>query len=146
MKIDFSNPETFKKLEKQTYDGILDCEQFPPAEYQYFTELRKVYYAFKFEGLDKLEAETMKKKLYSRYLHYANTHSRYQHAIQDWNANIRKSGTLRSEISQTDNLVEKFRLAVQCIGNMTGDEVFMKTELEKLNNRKWDDTDDFLNK
>ena len=131
---DFSNPEIFKQLEKQAYIGTINCENFPPAEYQYFMELRKIYYAFKFEGIDKLEAETQKKKLYSCYLHNADISARYQHVIQDWNANIRKCSTLRSEISKSKNLVEKYKLAIQCIGNMTGDNVFVKAELEKLKN------------
>ena len=46
--INFSDADTFRRLERQTYNGTLDVSDFPPAEYKYFSELRKIYYAFKF--------------------------------------------------------------------------------------------------
>lgn len=136
MRIDFSNPEQFRELEKQAYHGTLEISDFPPCEYKYFAQLREIYYAYKFKGLAKSEAETMKRKLYSQYRNEKHDYDYYFRFVADWNANIRKSGTYRSEICKSSDIVEKFRFAVQCIGAMTGDYVFTRTELEKLENQK----------
>lgn len=135
---DFTNPETFRDLERQAYDGTLGCSEFPPCEYQYFTELRNIYYAFKFEGLSKADAEAMKKKILHRYQQYQHEETLRMQFIREWNDNIRKSDILRSQISKSSDLVEKYTLAVQCIGAMTKDKVFTRTELEKLNQKEGD--------
>ena len=54
--LNFKDTDTFRKLERQAYDGTLDVSDFPSAEYMYFSELRKIYYAFKFENLPEEEA------------------------------------------------------------------------------------------
>lgn len=58
--LNFKDGNTFHRLERQAYDGTVDVSDFPPAEYKYFSELRKIYYAFKFEGLAKSDAEKQK--------------------------------------------------------------------------------------
>ena len=40
--LNFKNPDEFKRLEHQAYNGTLDVSDFPPAEYKYFSELRKI--------------------------------------------------------------------------------------------------------
>ncbi|MDE5884874.1 MAG: hypothetical protein K2H29_07370 [Oscillospiraceae bacterium] len=137
---DFSDPEVFRSLEKQSYTGTLDYADFPPVEYQYFAELRAIYYAFKFEDLGKSEAERRKKRLYSRYENERHKADLARQAIQKWNERIRMSDQLRSWISKSSDIVEKYRLAVQCIGAMTGDEVFTRTEIEKLESGKENQT------
>lgn len=67
MKIDFSNPEQFRELEKQAWHGTLEISGFPPCEYKYFAQLREIFYAYKFEGLSKADAETHKKKILRQY-------------------------------------------------------------------------------
>ena len=62
-KFDFNNPEDFRRAERLTYDGTLNYSNFPAPEYKYFSELRKVYQAFKFEKLSQEEAERLKKAL-----------------------------------------------------------------------------------
>ncbi len=136
MKIDFSNPEQFRKLEKQAYHGTLEISGFPPCEYKYFAQLRDIYYAFKFEGLSKDDAETRKKTILHQYQDEKNTYDNYFRFVKDWNSNILKSDVLRCQISKSSDIVEKLRLAVKCIGAMTGDTVFTRTELEKLEHQK----------
>ena len=133
---DFSDPEVFRSLEKQSYIGTLDYTDFPPVEYQYFAELRAIYYAFKFEDLEKSEAERRKKRLRSRYENERHKANLARQAIRKWNDCIRKSDLLRSEIEKSSDLVEKYILAAQCISAMTGDEVFARTEIEKMKSRK----------
>ncbi len=132
MKIDFTNPQQFHELEKQSYHGTLDFDDFPPCEYQYFSKLRQIYYAFKFEGLSKEEAEKAKKHIYRQYQEHLQEHQYYSDFVKRWHQNIMNAGTYRNEILKTSNIVEKCILAVRCIGAMTGDEPFLKTALEQL--------------
>ena len=37
--LNFKDKDTFRKLERQAYDGTIDVTKFPPAEYRYFSEL-----------------------------------------------------------------------------------------------------------
>lgn len=132
MKIDFSNSAVWKSLEKQAYHGTIEISDFPPVEYKYFSELRQIYYAFKFEGLPKEEAEKAKKHIYRQYQENLQEYQYYSDFVKRWHENIMNAGTYRSEILKTSNLVEKCILAVKCISAMTGDEPFLKTALEQL--------------
>jgi len=130
MKMDFSNPEVWKSLEKQAYSGTVEPERFPPVEYKYFSELRQIYYAFKFEGLSKPDAEKQKIKLFRQYQDEKQSYDKYHQFVKDWNEAIRKSELLRSQIAKSSDIAEKLKLAVECIGALTGDTVFTRTELE----------------
>ena len=136
MKTDFSNSAVWKSLEKQAYSGTIEISDFPPVEYKYFSELRQIYYAFKFEGLSQSDAEKLKIKLFRQYQSERNTYDNYFQFVKDWNSNIGKSEFLRSQISKSSDFAEKYRLAVECIGALTGDTVFTRTEIEKLKNQK----------
>jgi len=136
MKTDFSNPEIFHQLEKQAYSGTIEISDFPPVEYKYFSELRQIYYAFKFEGLSRPDAEKQKSRLFRQYQDEKQDYDKYHQFVRDWNSNIIKSELLRSQISKSSDFAEKYRLAVECIGALTGDTVFTRTELEKLENQK----------
>ena len=64
---DFKNPEHFKELERQAYDGTIDVTDFPPAAYRYFDSLRKLYAEYKYDNLSKDEAQAVKRKLLAEY-------------------------------------------------------------------------------
>jgi len=136
MKTDFSNSAVWKSLEKQAYQGTIEINDFPPVEYKYFSELRQIYYAFKFEGLSRTDAEKLKIKLFRQYQDEKNTYDNYFQFVKDWNSNNIKSDLIRSQISKSSDFKEKYQLAVECIGALTGDTVFTRTELEKLENQK----------
>lgn len=136
MKTDFSNPEIFHQLEKQAYQGTIEISDLPPVEYKYFSELRQIYYAFKFEGLSRTDAESRKAKIFRQYRNDKSDYDFYSQFVRDWNSNIGKSEFLRSQISKSSDFKEKYQLAVECIGALTGDTVFTRTELEKLEHQK----------
>ena len=96
--LNFKNPDEFKQLEHQTYNGTLDVSDFPPAEYLYFSELRKIYYAFKFEGLSKEEASRKKQILLRRYHEAVSEHEKYCEVFREYQENIIKSEMLRTAI------------------------------------------------
>lgn len=132
MKIDFKNPEDFRRLERLTYDRTLDCSEFPPAEYKYFSELRKIYYAFKFEGLSQETAERQKKALLIEYQRYLETFENARKTYADWQSNIKVSEMLMTEIQKSYDVKQIAVSAIKIIGLLTCDEVFIKTNLAKF--------------
>lgn len=132
IKTDFSNPEDFRRLERLTYDGTLDYSDFPPPEYKYFSELRKIYYAFKFEGLSQEVAERQKKSLLIDYRRYLENFTHAVRTYGNYQDNIRQSEMLMTRIQKSQDIHEIAETAIQAVGLMTHDEVFIKTNLAKL--------------
>lgn len=132
MKIDFKNPEDFRRLERLTYDGTLDYSEFPPSEYKYFSELRKIYHAFKFEGLSQQLAERQKKALLIEYQRYLETVENARKTYADWQGNIKVSEMLMTKIQKSHDINEIASTAIQIIGKLTHDDVFINTNLKKL--------------
>lgn len=132
IKFDFANPEDFRRAERLTYDGTLDYSDFPPPEYKYFSELRKIYYAFKFEGLSQESAERQKKSLLIDYRNYLETFSNARQTYRDWQENIKQSEMLKTHIEKSGDLYDIAVTAVKAIALMTHDGTFTKTNLKKL--------------
>ena len=130
--LNFKNPDEFKQLERQAYNGTLDVSDFPPAEYKYFSELRKIYYAFKFEGLSKEEASRKKQILLRRYHEAVSEHEKYCEVFREYQENIIKSEMLRTAIQKSADIKEIALLACKCISLMTGDEVFYRLQKQKM--------------
>ena len=133
--LNFKNPDEFKHLERQAYNGTLDVSDFPPAEYMYFSELRKIYYAFKFEGLSKEEASRKKNILLRRYHEAVSEHEKYCEVYKEYQGNILRAGTLISEINKAKSIHEIAVLACTAIGLMQGERTFadrMKHKMEDM--------------
>ena len=133
--LNFKNPDEFKRLERQAYNGTLDVSDFPPAEYLYFSELRKIYYAFKFEGLSKGEASHKKQILLRRYHEAVSEHEKYCEVYKEYQGNILRAGTLISEINKAKSIHEIAVLACTAIGLMQGERTFaerMKHKMEDM--------------
>lgn len=131
-KFDFKNPEDFRRLERLTYDGTLDYSEFPPPEYKYFSELRKVYHAFKFEGLSQETAQRQKKSLLIDYRRYIETFDNARKTYAERQNNIRVAEMLMTHIQKSEDIHDIASTAVKIIGLMTHDEVFAGTNLKKL--------------
>lgn len=132
IKTDFSNPEDFRRLERLTYDGTLDYSDFPPPEYKYFSELRKIYHAFKFEGLSQEVAERQKKSLLIEYRKYLKNFTNAVRTYRNYQDNIKISEMLKTEIQKSGDLYDIASTAVKAVGLMTHDESFIKDNLKKL--------------
>ena len=133
--LNFKNPDEFKQLERQAYNGTLDVSDFPPAEYMYFSELRKIYYAFKFEGLSKEEASRKKQILLRCYHEAVSEHEKYCEVYKEYQGNILRAGTLISEINKAKSIHEIAVLACTAIGLMQGERTFadrMKHKMEEM--------------
>lgn len=131
-KFDFNNPEDFRRAERLTYDGTLDYSDFSPPEYKYFSELRKIYQAFKFEKLSQEEAERQKKALLIDYHKYLENFDYCRSVWKKYQDNIKISEMLKTKIQKSHDIQEIAETAVRAVGLMTHDETFIKTNLTKL--------------
>lgn len=131
-KFNFNDKDDFHRLERLTYDGTLDYSDFPPPEYKYFAELRKIYHAFKFEGLSQEIAERQKKSLLIDYRRYLENFTQAVRTYGNYQDNIRQSEMLMTRIQKSHDIHEIAETAVRAVGLMTHDETFIKTNLAKL--------------
>lgn len=131
-KYDFKDPGHFKALERQAYDGSIDVSGFPPAAYRYFDSLRLLYAKFKYDGLSKAEASARKRKLLSQYNEAVSAYEGWCAAYAYYQDNIRRSGTLLSDIEKSRDIREIALKACKCIGIMTGDSEFPERQARKF--------------
>jgi hypothetical protein len=82
--------------------------------------------------ISKDDAHARKMRLIQRYQEFKAVYENCCDVYREQQDNIRKLGTLRTEIAREPDERERLRLCVQAIGVMTGDRVFQKTELERL--------------
>lgn len=132
IKYDFNNPEHFKALERQAYDGTIEVEGFPQAAYRYFDSLRLLYARYKYDNLSKEEAAAKKQKLLAQYNEATAVINGMKTAYQYYQNNIRRAGLLLSQIEKADNLTEMVLLSAEAIGCMTGDAEFLKRQKRKI--------------
>ena len=130
--LNFKNTDTFRKLERQAYDGTVDVSHFPPAEYKYFSELKKLYYAFKFEGLPKEEASRKKRILLKKYREDISEHERSLDVYKQYQNNIRIAELNLSKIEKSHNVSEIALLACESLGAVMGEESFYNRQKQKI--------------
>ena len=130
--INFQDESIFKKLESECYTDTLVYDSFPAAEYKYFSRLRKIYSDYKFGGLDKDTAAKRKAVIYAEYMHDAERDGLIGRVYAEYQDNIRKAGTLRSDIDKAKTVEDKLRYALECIEAMTGEKGFAKRNLKEL--------------
>ena len=130
--INFRDEAIFKKLESECYTDTLDFDSFPAAEYKYFSRLRKIYSDYKFGGLDKDTAAKRKAEIYADYRLDAERDGLIGRVYAEYQENIRKAGTLRSEIDKAKTVEDKLRYALECIEAMTGETGFSRRNLNEI--------------
>lgn len=140
--LNFKDRDTFHRLERQAYDSTIDVSDFPPAEYKYFSELRKVYYAFKFEGLAKSDAEKQKAVLLGHYRENLQEHENRLEVYRRYQENIRQSEMLCTAIQKSSDITEIALLACKAVSLMTGEPTFAKLQERKITETMKGDTYD----
>ena len=130
--INFQDEAIFKKLETECYTDTLDFDSFPAAEYKYFSRLRKIYSDYKFGGLDKDTAAKRKAGIYADYKQDAERDGLIGKVYAEYQDNIRKAGTLRSDIDKAKTVEDKLRYALECIEAMTGETGFARRNLNEI--------------
>lgn len=129
-KINFTDVETFKRLEQQAYDGTLDITQFPPAEYKYFDTMAAIGYRRRHEGLPKDLCKEARETAYKDYVEAVAERNSRLAVMREYQKNIKRSDKLRCDISKADSRDEKLKLALRCIEMMTGEEGFERRNLK----------------
>ena len=129
--INFQDEEISKKLESECYTDTQDFDSFPAAEYKYFSRLRKIFSDYKFNGLDKGTAAKRKAIIYAEYKQDAERDGLIGRVYAEYQENIRKAGTLRSDIDKAKTAEDKLRYALECIEAMTGEKGFAKRNLKE---------------
>ena len=130
--LNFQDGAVFKKLESECYTDTLAFENFPAAEYKYFSKLRKIFSDYKFNGLDKDTAAKRKAGIYADYRQDAERDGLIGKIYAEYQNNIRKAGTLRSDIDKAVTAEDKLRYALECIEAMTGETGFARRNLNEI--------------
>ena len=76
--------------------------------------------------IDKDTAHSRKMRIIRKYREFSAAYDAYCAFFREQQDNIRKIGTLRTEIARESDERERLRLCIQAIGVMTGDRVFQK--------------------
>ena len=134
--LNFKDKNTFRKLECQAYDGTIDVTKFPPAEYRYFSELKKLYYAFKFEGLPKEEASRKKRILLKLYKEAISEYENRLNVSRQYQEHIRIAELNLSKIEKSHDVYEIALLACESLGAMMGEDTFYNRQKQKIMEEK----------
>ena len=129
---DFKNPDIWKSLKCQCYDGTLDYEDYPADEYKYFDKLRITYLEYKFNNLPKDKAAERERLLLKEYQQAKQTEDRELKVYREYQSNIKRLDSLRIEINKASALKEKLRAALEIVGIVTGDGDFMRRNLKGI--------------
>lgn len=131
-KIDFSNQEEFRELEKSAYNGQLDFNTFPAAEYRYFDRLQNIGYRVRHE---ELPMDFAKRECGDARRDYrddvternsrAEIYKKYQQAII-------RTETLVSLIYKAKDPVEKLRYALEFVELTLGEDGLKARNLRDL--------------
>lgn len=105
----------------------------------YYWTMRALWDGVRSGRVDRVHAGAQKKLLLRQYMEFRAAYDSVCDGYRWQQDNIRRASTLRNCVMKTNDIREKLRLAVQCIGAMTGDRVFEKTELRKLEATERDD-------
>lgn len=98
----------------------------------YYQAIRSLWDGVRSGRICKEEAHAEKKRMLRQYAEFRAAYERYCAAFREQQDNIRRIGTLRTDIAREPDERERLRLCIRAIGAMTGDRVFEKTEIGRL--------------
>lgn len=87
-------------------------------------------------GFEMQHPPTRKMELLRDYHDAVKMRDRAAAAYKEQQDNIRRLGTLRTEITREPDLKKRLALCIQAISVMTGDNVFRRTELRRLEQKE----------
>lgn len=97
--------------------------------YQAFANL---YNRLNLKKIVRDQAKTEKKRILKTYAETKSEYERYRSANKEYQENIRKAGTLLSDIEKTQDIREIALKSCECIGIMTDDANFLKRQMKKF--------------
>ena len=99
-------------------------------EKQLFRQLRALYTEYRAGKYTREQARLEKGVIYAD---FESTEKLFS-VMEEYHLNIRKAGTLRSEIDKAVTVEDKLRYALECIEAMTGETGFSRRNLNALHN------------
>ena len=128
----FKDPDVWKSLKRQCFDGELFYEDFPADEYKYFDRLRTTYLEYQVNVLSKSEAAERERLLLKEYQQSKQTAARSLEVYREYQANIKRLDSLRIEINKAQTVEGKLRPALEIVGIVTGDGDFMRRNMKGI--------------
>ena len=99
-------------------------------EKQLFRQLRALYTEYRAGKYTREQARIEKGIIYAD---FESTEKLFS-VMEEYQLNIRKAGTLRSEIDKAKTVEDKLRYSLECIEAMTGETGFSRRNLNALHN------------
>lgn len=118
----FKNPEEFAALERQAYDGQLDFNEFPAAEYRYFDRLQDIGYRVRHEGLPKEFARQERQRALQDYRNDIDVLDNNLRAAAQYTESRIRMGALVGEIYKEHSPAGKLRLALEFVELTVGED------------------------
>lgn len=122
---------TTDEIEKLARDGkpLPEFTTLPDA--CYYDAMQMLWERVR-EGLHREKAHAEKMKIRRRYVEFKACYDNACAVYREQQNNIRRIGDLRTRITREPDERERLRLAIRAIGAMTGDVVFEKTQIKRL--------------
>lgn len=127
----FKNPEEFAALERQAYDGQLDFNEFPAAEYRYFDRIQDIGYRSRHEGLTREQARSERDKALRDYQDDVYTLTRNLEAAAEYTDSRVRMGALVDEIYKEHSPLGKLRLALEFVELTLHEDGFARRNLSE---------------
>ena len=121
VKINFNDPEEFRRLERQAYDGQLDFNDVPAAEYRYFDRVQNAGYRVRCEGYPKDFARQDISMAKQDYLNDLDTLRNNLRAQKQYTEARVRMGQLVNEIYKEHSPLGKLRLALEFVEITVGE-------------------------
>lgn len=119
-KYDFSNPQVFEQLEDDAIDGRLNYDDFPSAEYKYFSKLAKLGYNNRHKGWT-VETCKMKQEEYRKqYRVEKDKQNEYRKLSKRILDNLINASELMRKLYSTDDVAHTALYIVELLTNETG--------------------------
>lgn len=124
--------EEFERYEDAAIDGRLIYDDYPADEYRYFSKLSKLGYKNRHYDWSKEICEEKQEEFRREYLADKERSSRFFKMACRMQNNIKKSGTLISQLYKAKTADDKLLLALEALELMTGEEGLKKRNMEDL--------------
>ena len=129
VKHNFKNPEEFAALERNAYDGQLDFNEFPAAEYRYFDRIQDIGYRSRHEGLTREQARSERDKALKDYRDDIDALTGNLNAARQYTESRVRMGALVDEIYKEHSPQRKLRLALEFVELTLHEEGFARRNL-----------------
>lgn len=120
----FNNPEKFAEMERQAYNGQLDFNTFPAAEYRYFDRIQNIGYKVRHEGFPRELAAQDRDKALKDYREDINNLAHNLNAERQYTESRIRMDKLVCEIYKQHEPLAKLKLALEFVELAIGESGF----------------------